>query len=58
MIMLGRFVEESGFPIDGREVCHVVPTVRAKISLRDMLGPLNFGVSLYVRQWERTPHGN
>ena len=58
MIMLGRFVEESGFPIDGEEVCHVVPTICAKISLRDMLGPLDFGVSLYVRQWERTPHSN
>lgn len=56
MIMLGRFVEEGGSPVDGREVRHVVPTVSAKISLRDVLGPLNFGVSLYVRQWKRTPH--
>lgn len=47
--MLSKFVKESEFLIDEKEICHVVLIIRAKINLCNVLKSLNFDVSFYVR---------
>ncbi len=46
--MLSRFVKESRLSIDRRDICHVVSTIRARISLHNMLKSLNFNIFLYI----------
>lgn len=46
--MLSRFVKESQLLINRKDICYVVLTIRARISLRNILKLFNFDISFYI----------